>query len=369
MRGANKHSKRVPACIRLNMRDLLPEIPSGRDTDMPSLRLFGAQFGVRRQPLIPTKPFQYPSIGHLDERVAKIVEYERTVEGLREHTLEWALRSYRSFRRFLIASHEESAFLSGDLERQLRVVSGWVAWLRLNDLSRVAINSYWRGVLSLFRWIGVQDGSVNPFAFLTSPRIGRINPRCLTKASAEGVLEYVRNASWKSKLVRSRNLLIVGLMLLAGLRRGEVLRLRCGDVDLEEGTIRIVAGKGPHGGKDRTCYMPPQLREMLATYLRERHRAGRTHPELLTSAEANRGVSAEPIRRVCDLAGKALHMRVTPHMLRHTYATLLRQAGVPDRVSMDLLGHTSLAMLQRYSHVFSGEHLREASRLRLDVEL
>ena len=60
---------------------------------------------------------------------------------------------------------------------------------------------------------------------------------------------------------------------------------------------------------------------------------------------------------------------VTPHMLRHTYATLLRQTGVADRVAMDLLGHASLDMLQRYSHVEDGEAAHAATLLRLDVDV
>jgi len=56
-------------------------------------------------------------------------------------------------------------------------------------------------------------------------------------------------------------------------------------------------------------------------------------------------------------------------MLRHTYATLLRQSGVADRVSMDLMGHQSLAMLTRYSHVFEPEYELESRKLHLDVDL
>jgi integrase len=56
-------------------------------------------------------------------------------------------------------------------------------------------------------------------------------------------------------------------------------------------------------------------------------------------------------------------------MLRHTYATLLRTAGVPDRVAMDLMGHASLTMLKRYSHVYDGEHADAARKLQLDIDL
>lgn len=318
--------------------------------------------------VVPKRPLQCPSMAHLDERVASTIEHERTVEGLREMTLAWALRSYRSLRRYVMEKREDGAFLSGDVERQLLVLQGWIAWLRLHDVSRVSINSYWRGATSLFRWMSVREGTVNPFAYLAAPRVGRVNPKSLTKTNAEAVLDFVRNHHWQTRLAGARNLSIVGLMVLAGLRRGELRRLKNADVDLENGTIQVVAGKGRHGGKDRTCYMPPQLREILAEYVVARRRAGRTHVEFLTSVGANRGVTEQPIRRVCDVAAKALGIRLTPHMLRHTYATLLRQAGVPDRVSMDLLGHSSLAMLQRYSHVFSGEHLSEASKLKLDLD-
>ena len=318
--------------------------------------------------VIPTRPLQASSLEHLDERVGAIIEHERTVEGLRQMTLAWASRSYRSLRRYLAESRKDADFLSGDVERQLAALQGWIAWLRQREVSRVSINNYWRGASSVFRWMSIRDGTVNPLAYVAAPRIGRIVPKCLTKATAEAVLDFVRHYDWRTRLAATRNLAIVGLMLLAGLRRGELLRLKNGDVDMESGTIRIIAGKGRYGGKDRTCYMPPQLRDILAAYVVERRRAGRTHAEFLTNSGANRGVTEQPIRRVCDITAKTLGIRLSPHMLRHTYATLLRQAGVPDRVSMDLLGHASLAMLQRYSHVFSGEHLREAGKLRLELD-
>jgi integrase len=67
------------------------------------------------------------------------------------------------------------------------------------------------------------------------------------------------------------------------------------------------------------------------------------------------------VRRICDVVRYKTGVRFTPHMLRHTCATLLRQAGVPDRLAMEQLGHSSLGVLQLYSHVANGE-LRTAMR-------
>jgi integrase len=114
-------------------------------------------------------------------------------------------------------------------------------------------------------------------------------------------------------------------------------------------------------------YMTPQLSDIVMAYVAERGHLGRSHPELLTFATRDRAFTVTAIRRLFRRWGVTLGFRVTPHMLRHTYALLLRQSGVPDRVSMDLLGHHSLSMLQRYSHVFDGEHQREAAKVILDV--
>ena len=162
---------------------------------------------------------------------------------------------------------------------------------------------------------------------------------------------------------------MIGLMVLAGLRIGELPRLLCADLNPENRTIKIRAGKGPDGGKDRTAYMTPQLQAMVVSYLDARKRAHRTHPEFLTDARRDRSISTKPVRRLCEIISRAMKVPFSPHALRHTYATLLRQSNVPDRVAMDLLGHTSLAMLQRYSHVFEGEHQREAAKLHLDIGL
>jgi len=176
----------------------------------------------------------------------------------------------------------------------------------------------------------------------------------------------VRNYQWRTDFEKQRNLALIGLLLLAGLRKGEALRLTVDDVDLSMATIHIERGKGRYGGKDRTAYATPQLLLILTQYLEVRRGEGKTHPELLSSTAGNRRIGDATMRRLFRFLSLDLGMRITPHMLRHTYATLLRQSGVPDRVAQELLGHTSLTMLQRYSHVFEGEHSTEAARLHLD---
>jgi integrase/recombinase XerD len=298
-----------------------------------------------------------------------VISLAATTEGLSERTTRWFDDCQRQFLGFVREAHLERALLSGTLERQARVIEMWLASLRARGVARVTIRTYWNALNAVFARVERAHNMVNPFGVFEPPKIGPTQPRLLTRPSAERLLAIVANYRWRSELLRSRNLLIVGLMLLAGLRRSEVLRLTVRDVDVSHETIHLRLAKGRHGGKDRTAYMPPQLVALVGHYLAERDRARRSHPELLTSARSNQPIGVTTVKRLFEFASQALGTRVSPHMLRHTYATLLRASGVSDRIAMDLMGHASLEMLKRYSHVYDGEHASEVQKLRLDVDL
>lgn len=315
----------------------------------------------------PALPLQFASLEHADARIAAAILHAQAVNNLTDATCAWVRKAYASFRRYLKDTQTEEDFLRGDLRRQVRVAEGWIVWLRTNEVSTVAINTYWRGLRLLFRWLQEADGTLNPLIYLRAPRMGRTLPRFLTKESADALLVWMRNYPWKNPLERTRNLAIVSLMLMAGLRRMEVVRLEYADVNPTTGLIRIRGGKGRFGGKDRTCYMPPQLVQILRDYMAERDRSGRSHAAFIADLRSARGVGPESVRRLCERVSRKSGITVRPHALRHTYATLLRRSGVPDRVAMDLLGHSSYAMLQRYSHVYTGEHAQEAAKLHFDI--
>ena len=317
----------------------------------------------------PPLPFQFPSLAHLSKRVDAIVLRAEQVEGLSPSTIQWMRSAFVGFRAFLPSGNRERAFLSGDASRQLAVLGEWIAAMRARGVSRTTINNNWRALRALFQRIQALDGRLNPLALVPAPRAGRTLPRCLPRKEAEALLAFVRGYDWRDRLVALRNLAIVGVMLLAGLRRGEVLALECGDVDVDAGTLRIRHGKGRDGGKARTAYAGAQLAVILRAYIDARRLAGREAPAFFTAARADRPIGVMAIRQLFQAISRGLQMRVTPHMLRHSYATLLRQADVPDRVAMELLGHSSLQMLQRYSHVFEGEHSREAAKLVLAFTL
>lgn len=321
---------------------------------------------------VPMRPLQFQTLGQFVDVAHRAIREDAAGRGLSALTLRWWEQSLHLFTRFLSEAQLADRFLSGDVEQQLLAIDTWVRWLRTERrVSHTTVRTYFGAVAAVIQRLETGYGMVNPFALVLPPRAGRPRPRVLERAQAETLITAVTHFRWRSPLLRARNLAIVGLMLYAGLRRGEVLALGTGDLNLEKGCVVIRRGKGKNGGKPRTAYLPPQLRTILALYLRERDRAvpRRTHPQLITLQNDDRPASAVTIARLFRRLSLIAGCRVSPHMLRHTYATLLRQAGVADRVSMDLMGHQSLSMLTRYSHVFEPEYEQETRKLQLDVDL
>lgn len=346
--------------------DQLPHDAGARGSELSRI-LMPAQGGRHLRFNLTPLPLQFPSTGHLDTCVAVTIARAVSTEGLSPRTERWMRDGYRSFRRFLRdGAGREREFLGGNAHAQVRLLHDWIAWLRHRGASHATTATYFHAWKTILRRIEEQEGMFNPTAVVRPPKAAPPLPRCLTRANAEAVLRFVRNYGWRTTFERRRNLALVALMLMAGLRKSEVVRLENADVSFETRSIAIRRGKGRHGGKDRTAYMTGQLGEILLAYEESRRDARKTHAEFLSSTTRDCGIGEITIRRLFKRISAAVETRVTPHMLRHTYATQLRASGVPDRVAQELLGHSSLTMLQRYSHVYEGEHAREAGRLRFD---
>jgi site-specific recombinase XerD len=144
-----------------------------------------------------------------------------------------------------------------------------------------------------------------------------------------------------------------------GMRRSEVVRLRVSDIDSERMIIRVVQGKG---GKDRDLPLSPELLETLRAYWRWR----RPKVYLFPSRGERRGpdvpLSDKTVWQVCTEAARkaGITKHVTPHTLRHSWATHLLEAGTDLRTIQMLLGHGDLETTARYIHL-SREHLHAAA--------
>ncbi len=162
-------------------------------------------------------------------------------------------------------------------------------------------------------------------------------PRVLSRADVARMLGKPRNVKHRALLV---------LLYSAGLRVGEVVRLRPEDVDEERGVLVVRRGKG---GKDRTTLLADRAVATLRAY----RQAYDTTRWLFPGERPDRPLSTRSVQRTVARAARAAGIpgRVTPHTLRHSFATHLLEAGTNLRLIQELLGHASARTTQIYTHV------------------
>jgi integron integrase len=319
------------------------------------------------------QPEGVPSLGQAD--TGKTPWESRLIERLRLKHYSWRTeRTYREWAwrlaHFVGARGLESA-TDEDLKRFLSDLA--VRWRVSTATQKQALNA----LVFLFREaLGHPPGDLAGFQ---PSRRGRRLPDVLTGHECAQLFDALSGTAR----------LMAELMYGSGLRLTELLRLRIKDVDLERRRLTVRAGKGD---KDRMTVLPESLVDQLQAH-RERVRelyeqdraaglAGVWLPEALERKYPGVGTSWEwhwlfPSRQVMrdphsglsrrhhvldatfqhairQAARRArLNKRVTPHVLRHSFATHLLESGVDIRTLQDLLGHVDVATTQIYTHVMA----------------
>jgi integrase/recombinase XerD len=166
-------------------------------------------------------------------------------------------------------------------------------------------------------------------------------PRCLGAGELRELLDAARSASPTTRLA-------VFLLFMTGIRISELTAIRLGDIDLEEGSIRIF-GKG---SRERRVFLTDaSIVSEIQRYVKN-NCLGKLDESLLKNTRRMPANAASVRERVKALARRAgIRRAITPHMLRHTTATSLLEAGLDIRFVQRLLGHQSIATTQIYTHV------------------
>jgi tyrosine recombinase XerC len=183
--------------------------------------------------------------------------------------------------------------------------------------------------------------SENPAALLLTPKLDKKLPKFLTE---EEVGRYLDRSSFPSAS-GARDRAILEMLYSTGMRVGELVSLDVGDVDVF-GHIAKVKGKGK---KERLVPVGEHAVKAIRAYLKERK--GKDNALFLNSR--GRRLSA---RSVCTITKKDMHHvgqqhNVSPHVLRHSFATHLLNRGADLRSVQELLGHANLSTTQIYTHV------------------
>ena len=238
---------------------------------------------------------------------------------------------------------------------QRQDVRGWVAWMHGEGYATTSIARKLSALRSLFRYL-MREGEVSqsPLLLVPAPRGRKTLPSVLSIEEMERLLEAPDSSTPLG--VRDRCLLEV--MYATGLRVSELVSLRVDQIDWVGRMIRVV-GKG---AKERFVLLGDLAVDALERYIHDARpqRARDKVTDALFLSHTGRPLSVRGFHLILQthLKTAGIQRHVTPHTLRHSFATHLLEGGADLRSVQELLGHASVSTTQVYTHV-SPAYLRE----------
>lgn len=290
-------------------------------------------------------------------------EYKRYLiveRRLSENTVAAYMRDYEDFMHYVLRLHTA---VPKDVTSE--IISKYMDWLYRSGCSSASQARRLSGVKSLYNYLLINEKIEQmPTENIETPKAKRLLPDVLTVEEIDAMI-----ATFDMTTVKGcRDNAIVEVLYSTGLRVSELISLRIDNLFFGEGYIRVV-GKGD---KQRLVPIGSVARDKIQLYMELRRPRKPSEATLFLN---NRG---EPLTRImifniikqaARLAG--VEKNISPHTLRHSYATHLLEGGANIRQVQELLGHESITTTEVYTHL-DREHLRrvvEDSFVDLDINL
>lgn len=277
-----------------------------------------------------------------------------TERRLATNTLFAYQRDVTKFLSFISTHTGDPISLNLLLSLHIRDFRAWLTELHNNGLGAHSRSRALSSVRSFFHFLDRNNYGQNPaISIVKRPKMGRLLPHPVQQEFIEQVIEEAgSNQSSQPRWIRLRDQALLTLLYGAGLRISEALELSAGEFD-HEPTSLIIKGKG---GRQRMVPILQVVRERVGEYRRYcPYKAGPEDAVFLGARgkRLNAGIAQKLVRKL----RKQLQLSdsLTPHALRHSFATHLLSNGGDLRVIQELLGHSSLSTTQQYTGVADTE--------------
>lgn len=289
-----------------------------------------------------------------DPSIAEFAAYLRLERGQSPRTSEEYARDVELFGEFLEPGHPKTAAflkLGGATTSDVRRFV-----MELMGPRKYTATSVRRKIAALRAFYALQKREArrtdNPAQDVPPPKAGKRLPHVMSEVEVAKLLRT--RVSGKTDFQRLRDVAMMELLYASGIRRAELVGLNISDVDLDRRVMRVI-GKG---NKQRTVFINQASADAIRAYLGVRPR---TPDEALFLSKRKTRLSHRQawviFRQFAELSGITQH--VTPHVMRHSFATHLLENGADLVTIKELLGHESLSTTQIYTNV-SLEHMRRS---------
>ncbi len=221
----------------------------------------------------------------------------------------------------------------------------FLASLYHRNLKKSSISRKLASIRSFFKYLH-REGYVksNPAKLVSSPKVPKTLPKFITIDEVFSLVETPKGETFKP----TRDKAIIEILYSSGLRVSELTSLDISDLDIKE-TILRVKGKGR---KERIVPIGTKAMEAIKNYLPERISLRKKSPGLILNNRGGR-LTQRSVRRILLQYSRMINLAgdLSPHTLRHTFATHLLHEGADLRSIQELLGHSSLSTTQKYTHL------------------
>jgi integrase/recombinase XerC len=282
----------------------------------------------------------------MKNHLQKFIAYLKRERNLSDHT---ATNYFRDLNQLLKFLDEQGVVSFGGVN--LSLARQFLLFLEESKYARRSLSRKISACRSFFKYL-VREGIVpeNPFDLISTPKLPRKLPNFLYLHEISKMLD----APDVNTSFGLRDRAVLELLYSSGMRVSEVVRLKLEDLDLASGEVRVF-GKG---AKERIVLIGSHAKAALGRYLEE----GRPKLSVLTKKDLKGAVflgkwgtqiAARSIERmIARYAREAgIDKKVTPHTLRHTFATHMLSGGADLKIVQELLGHASLSTTQVYTHI------------------
>jgi integrase/recombinase XerC len=288
----------------------------------------------------------------LENQIHRFLSYLKTEKNLSPHTVISYQSDLIELSNYLRSKEKHDQISCPPIMRN--DLRDFLIHLKQKGLDNRSIARKASAIRSFFRFL-LREGKVksDPSSYLLTPKLRKVLPEFLTVQEMKALFEQPElNASSfqeKKRLWALRDLAILELFYSTGMRLDELAQLDVSSFDFSGETVRVL-GKGK---KERIIPVGKKALKALSNYLSERRRLELFEEDAVFINRLKKRLSPRSISRIVKkyLSKITEKKRVSPHILRHTFATHLLDAGADLLAVKELLGHKKLSTTQIYTHV------------------
>ena len=273
--------------------------------------------------------------------IASFLEYLELEKKYSKHTVTAYKNDLISFRDFCVTEYNQED-LTTIHYNQIRT---WIVQLVNQQNSNRTINRKVSSLKTFYKFLQkIEEIKINPLA---KHRALKVQKKVQVPFTEEEVNLVIENVNEETNFVFIRNKLIVELFYSTGIRRIELINIKEKDINFYDKTLKVLGKRN----KERLVPILPSVIETLNSYLKEKKKFVSNVDELLITEKGNK-IYETLVYRIINSYFSQVSSKVkkSPHILRHSFATHLLNQGADLNSVKELLGHSSLASTQVYTH-------------------